>query len=143
MLTLAPFVGACEPGVAPSEDPQLIEPTPTAVTPPGPPPATPSANDGRWLMAYYVGYERSLLPPADIEWANLTHLAVGAVLPKADGTLDTTYAIDRLPVKGPAMAKESWTWRTPTTRRPSSWWAAKARTTGGSRRRPRSASRRW
>ncbi|MBL0195604.1 MAG: glycoside hydrolase family 18 protein [Myxococcales bacterium] len=104
VLTLAPFVGACEPGVAPSEDPQLIEPTPTAVTPPGPPPATPSANDGRWLMAYYVGYERSLLPPADIEWANLTHLAVGAVLPKADGTLDTTYAID--PVKGPAMAKE-------------------------------------
>lgn len=100
---LAWLLVGCQAGTAPSEGPRVIEPSTTASTgsnppPPGPPP------DSRWLMAYYAGYERSLLPPADIEWENLTHLAVGAVLPKADGSLDTTYAIDE--VKGPAMAKE-------------------------------------
>jgi chitinase len=104
-LGLACALCACQ-GSAPSDGPRVIDPSPP---PEGAPSSTPPAAatgpaDAPWVMAYYAGYERALLPAADIEWENLTHLAIGAALPKADGTLDTTYAID--PVKGPAMAKE-------------------------------------
>lgn len=105
-LGLACALCACQADEAPSEGPRVIDPT---VTPdenadPTPPAAAAGSPDTRWVMAYYAGYERALLPSADIEWENLTHLAIGAALPKADGGLDTTYAIDS--VKGPAMAKE-------------------------------------
>lgn len=105
-LGLAFALGACGAGSTPGEDPPVIAPAVTPEGEVGPAPAPPPTGkaDARWVMAYYAGYERSLLPAADVEWENLTHLAVGAALPKADGTLDTTYAID--PVKGPAMAKE-------------------------------------
>ena len=69
--------------------------------PPGPSPATPTT--GAWIMGYAVGYERDLLPPAELNWASLTHLAVGRATPRADGTLDTTFDIDA--VSGPAWAK--------------------------------------
>lgn len=57
----------------------------------------------RWVIGYYPGYERALLPPSEIDWSALTHLAVGAVLPRPDGSLDTTFFIDR--TKGPRLAK--------------------------------------
>ncbi len=95
---------ACQSGAAPSaEGPRVIEPSPLDA-PATPPTGIPTPASARWVMAYYPGYERSQLPSAEIDWAHLTHLAVGAVLPRADGTLDTTYAIDA--TKGPAMAKE-------------------------------------
>jgi len=65
----------------------------------GPPGAT-----GRWLMGYYPVYERDRLPPADIDFTHLSHLAVGRATPNADGTLTTTFDLD--PVNGPAVARD-------------------------------------
>lgn len=44
-----------------------------------------------WLMGYYVGYMRAEMPPAEVPYATMTHLAVGAALPKVDGSLDTSF----------------------------------------------------
>lgn len=64
--------------------------------------ATPDTGSP-WLMGYVVGYERDLLPLAELDWFALTHVAVGRVTPRADGTLNTTFDID--PVGGPAWAR--------------------------------------
>ncbi|HEX7602064.1 MAG TPA: glycoside hydrolase family 18 protein, partial [Polyangiaceae bacterium] len=58
-----------------------------------------------WVNGYYVGYQNNLLAPADIDWTNLTHLSVGAVIPNADGTLDTSFYIDN--TNGPLWAKQT------------------------------------
>ena len=58
---------------------------------------------GAWVMGYAVGYEQGLLPPNELNWASLTHLAVGRATPNADGSLNTTFDIDA--VSGPAWAK--------------------------------------
>ncbi|MBF5041946.1 glycosyl hydrolase [Aggregicoccus sp. 17bor-14] len=76
-----------------------------AVTPqaPLPPPPPPPAASGRWVSAYYVGYQRSLYPEAELDLSTLTHLIVGRVTPLATGTLNTTFDIDA--TNGPAMAR--------------------------------------
>jgi chitinase len=56
------------------------------------------------LMGYYVGYERDLMPPAEIEWSALTHIAVGAVVPRANGQLDLSF--DLGPGEGPGFARD-------------------------------------
>jgi chitinase len=58
----------------------------------------------RMLMGYYVGYERDLMPPEEIDWAALTHLAVGVVLPRRDGRVDLR--LDLGPGEGPALARD-------------------------------------
>ena len=62
-----------------------------------------AATPSRWVMGYYVGYQRDLMPANQIQWNTLTHLVVGPVTPRADGSLDTTFDIDA--TQGPAMAK--------------------------------------
>ncbi len=62
-----------------------------------------AATPTRWVMGYYVGYQRNLMPANQIEWHSLTHLVVGPVTPRADGTLDTSFDVDA--THGPAMAK--------------------------------------
>ncbi len=62
-----------------------------------------AATPTRWVMGYYVGYQRNLMPANQIGWHSLTHLVVGPVTPRSDGTLDTTFDIDAR--QGPAMAK--------------------------------------
>lgn len=59
---------------------------------------------GKWVGGYYAGYQQAMYPPEAIDWNGLSHLMVGAVQPKADGTLDTTFYIDA--VNGPALAKK-------------------------------------
>jgi chitinase len=71
-------------------------------TPPPPPPPQPSSDI--WLIGYYPGYQLGLYPVANIDWANLTHIAFGAAFPKADGTLDTSFFIDA--TTGPQVAKQ-------------------------------------
>jgi chitinase len=58
-----------------------------------------------WVLGYYVGYERALLPPNEIDFAGLTHLMVGRVVPNANGTLDKTFDIDA--VNGPIFAQQA------------------------------------
>jgi chitinase len=56
----------------------------------------------RWVLGYYVGYQRGLMPASQIEWSTMTHLVVGIVYPRGDGTLDTRFDIGAR--GGPAMA---------------------------------------
>lgn len=55
-------------------------------------------------MGYYVGYQRDLYPPENIEWDGLTHIIMGRVKANADGTLNTDFDID--PTNGPLLAKD-------------------------------------
>jgi chitinase len=57
-----------------------------------------------WVTGYYVGYQRDMLPPEDIDWDGLTHIAMGAVTANADGTLNTDFYIDT--TSGPALARQ-------------------------------------
>lgn len=66
---------------------------------PKPAPAKPAP----WVMGYYVGYLKNSLPLESVDWSAMTHVAVGAVEPRADGTLDTTFYQDAR--SGPAWAK--------------------------------------
>jgi chitinase len=63
--------------------------------------------DGAWISGYYVGYQANLYPIAEVDFSALTHLMVGAVVPNADGSLDTTFDIDA--VNGPIWAKQATT----------------------------------
>ena len=76
-----------------------------AQPPPPPPPDAAPISASHWVNGYYVGYQNNLLAPADIDWTNLTHLSVGAVIPNADGTLDTSFYIDN--TNGPLWAKQT------------------------------------
>ncbi len=56
-----------------------------------------------WIMGYYVGYQSTTYPPEAIDFEHLTHIAMGAVLPNADGTLDTSFYLGS--TSGPALAQ--------------------------------------
>lgn len=51
--------------------------------------ATPMRADLR-VTAYYPGYRQSYLPPSSIDFSAVTHLIHFSVMPKADGTLNTS-----------------------------------------------------
>jgi chitinase len=74
--------------------------TPTGDAPPPPPPPPPGA---RWLAGYWVGYQRAIHPETEVDFSILTHVFAGAVLPNADGTLQTHFYLDA--VNGPAAAR--------------------------------------
>ena len=50
--------------------------------------ASPSAH---WVDAYYPGYQSSTLPVAQVNFNDITHLMIGAILPNANGSIDTTF----------------------------------------------------
>lgn len=75
---------------------------------PSAPSSSSSGSEGRvdssvWLMGYYAGFQAGTFPVSEIDYSLITHIAVGAVKPKADGTLDTSF--DRPGDDGGAMAK--------------------------------------
>ena len=57
----------------------------------------------RWVIGYYPIYQRALMPVGEIDWSALTHLAVGAVIPRPDGSLNTSFDVD--PTNGPKIAR--------------------------------------
>lgn len=59
---------------------------------------------GKWVMGYYVGYNRDLYPVDKVDFSALSHVAVGRITPKNDGGLVTNFDIDD--VYGPEWAKE-------------------------------------
>ncbi|MBI4953311.1 MAG: glycoside hydrolase family 18 protein [Myxococcales bacterium] len=63
-----------------------------------------SAPTGKWVSGYHVGYQAWLYPTDAIDFSGLTHLVVGAALPNADGTLDTSFYLGG--AAGPAFATE-------------------------------------
>jgi chitinase len=56
----------------------------------------------RWVLGYYVGYERGLYPIEDVDFGALTHLMIGRARPLADGSVTTDFDIDDM--DGPAWA---------------------------------------
>ncbi len=63
-----------------------------------------AANTGRWLMAYYVGYQHSYLKPKDVDYSLMTHIVVGSVGVNPDGTLNQHF--NRQNGEGLEMAKD-------------------------------------
>lgn len=63
----------------------------------------PPLDSGKWVSAYYVGYQRDLLPEAEIDWSSLTHIIVGRIRPDFDGGVIANFDIDD--VNGPEMAR--------------------------------------
>jgi chitinase len=57
----------------------------------------------KWVSGYYPLYQRNLYPNSKIDFASLTHLAVGRVWPLANGTLDISFDMD--PISGPVAAQ--------------------------------------
>jgi chitinase len=47
-----------------------------------------AAKSSKWVMGYYVGYLANVQPLSGIDWRGITHIAVGIILPNADGSLD-------------------------------------------------------
>jgi chitinase len=68
-----------------------------AVTPQRP------AAAARWVSGYYVGYQRDLYPPGEVDVSLMTHLIVGRIRPAANGDVIADFDIDA--VNGPAMAR--------------------------------------
>lgn len=62
-------------------------------------------SPSRWVMGYYVGYERLLQSPAQIDFSGLTHLMVGRVIPNADASIAKHFDIDT--VNGPIWAQQA------------------------------------
>jgi chitinase len=59
----------------------------------------------RKVIGYYVGYERDDMPPDEIEWDAMTHIAVGTVLPRSNGSLNFTLDLGS-ETKGKALARD-------------------------------------
>src|SRR3954449_6863203 len=63
-----------------------------------------SATAAAWVSGFYVGWSADSYPPNAVDYSSLSHVMVFSVLPRTNGTLDTTLFIDS--VNGPAVAKE-------------------------------------
>lgn len=63
----------------------------------------PQPSEGPWVLGYLVGYQRDLQAPAEVDYGALTHVVVGAALPRVDGTLDTSFFLGG---QGPAWAQD-------------------------------------
>jgi chitinase len=65
-----------------------------------PPPDDPDAVVSGFVMGYWVGYERDQLPPEELDLRGVTHVAIGRLVPRPDGSLDETFDT----FEGPALA---------------------------------------
>jgi len=63
----------------------------TAPSPAPTPTPSPAPASERWVMGYYVGYLKDDYPLDAVEWDAMTHVAVGAAVPKNDGSLDSSF----------------------------------------------------
>jgi chitinase len=48
-----------------------------------------------WVLGYWVGYQADLMPVGEIPWSALTHIAVGPIVPRSNGSLDASMSIDQ------------------------------------------------
>lgn len=63
-----------------------------------------TATASKWVSGYYPGYQRDLYPLEEIDFSALTHLIVGRIVPKSDGTIIKNFDIDD--INGPLMARD-------------------------------------
>ena len=64
-----------------------------------------SGASNLWVTGYYVGWESQAYPVAEVDFAAMTHVVIGPVLPNPDGSLDTTFSIDA--THGPQWAQSA------------------------------------
>jgi len=57
-----------------------------------------------WVMGYYVGYHSSMQPPDKVDYSAMTHVIVGAAVPRPDGTFAKHFYIGD--TAGPLWAKD-------------------------------------
>lgn len=75
----------------------------------GPPvllkPVTPRSGGqpASFVLGYYVGYQRGLLPVDEVDWSGMTHISVGRFKPRPDGTVSSD--LDITDYEGPPLAK--------------------------------------
>ncbi len=88
------------PAVTPTATAWTSPTQPTATTTAGQPPVTTAATapslaaapPGRyWVVGYYGGYQSELLSVSAIDFAAMSHVAVSRVVPRTDGSLDTSF----------------------------------------------------
>jgi chitinase len=60
--------------------------------------------DPVWVLGYHVGYEAGDYPIAQVDFAAMSHVIIGVVVPNADGTLNTDYQYQLNASGGPAWA---------------------------------------
>ncbi|HEX8394205.1 MAG TPA: glycosyl hydrolase family 18 protein [Longimicrobium sp.] len=65
--------------------------------------APPVPSGGKWVSGYYVGYQRSLYPPEEVDFSLMSHIIVGRILPTSNGGVLTHFDIND--TEGPAMAR--------------------------------------
>jgi chitinase len=53
-----------------------------------------SGFDPVWVLGYHVGYEADTYPTANVDFAAMSHVIIGVVVPNSNGTLNTTYDIN-------------------------------------------------
>ncbi|RKH06128.1 glycosyl hydrolase [Corallococcus sp. CA053C] len=63
----------------------------------------PGGAPASWVMGYWVGYQRDLYPVNSVDMALLTHVVVGRIRPRIDGTLYTDFDVSA--AEGPVLAK--------------------------------------
>ncbi|MBI5502851.1 MAG: hypothetical protein HY907_21580 [Deltaproteobacteria bacterium] len=54
----------------------------------------PPSDPPPWVIGYWVSRRRNPYTPEKIQWRALTHLAVGPVEPRADGSIDVSSLVD-------------------------------------------------
>lgn len=64
-----------------------------------------SSTNPVWVMGYYIGYQRHLQAPADVDYTSMTHIMVGAVVPRTNGTFGTHFYLGD--TEGPRWARET------------------------------------
>ncbi|RKH43918.1 glycosyl hydrolase family 18 protein [Corallococcus sicarius] len=57
-----------------------------------------------WVMGYWVGYQKDLYPVDSVDMSLLTHVVVGRIRPRIDGTLYTDFDVSAH--EGPILAKK-------------------------------------
>lgn len=77
---------------------------PTSAPPTSSPTSEPTPGTDTWLMGFYPVYQRDLMPIVEVPWNDLTHLAVGRVVPLANGTIDRSFDYDD--TAGPEFARQ-------------------------------------
>ncbi len=58
--------------------------------------------DPVWVMGYHVGYQRTMYPTANVDFAALSHVIIGPVTPNTDGTVNVSF--DITDIEGPIWA---------------------------------------
>lgn len=88
-----------------SPAPGSIRSTDTSTAAPGNQmPGDDQASTGQWVLGYYVGYQISRYPIAEIDWSCLTHIAFAPLTVNDDGTLNLDFFDED--GQGEAHAKE-------------------------------------